>query len=167
MSLLAVRVSDDFLSGSHSDPRPSSRCRDVCAGDYRLIPRASRCRSFRDQTVERSKLASRDLVRSRPLDPGVVLSRPGLHALSVRCASLSVFTPSKIFEGVPFASAGDAKGHDPTIDTNGNGGGEYCDCARPGAVQRPRPSARPIQRSARWSVVAESRCAATARCRGP
>ena len=46
----------DQLLSEYSVPtqRPSSRCRDGCAGGDRLFPRASRCRSLADQAVERS-----------------------------------------------------------------------------------------------------------------
>src|SRR5665213_4451545 len=52
--LLTVRLLRRcFICVLGSDPGPSSRCRDGCAGDDRLLPRASRCRSPWNQAVER------------------------------------------------------------------------------------------------------------------
>ncbi len=54
--LLTVRLPRRFfVRVLGSDPGPSSRSRDGCAGGDRLFPRASRCRSLWDQAVERSK----------------------------------------------------------------------------------------------------------------
>jgi len=69
------------------------------------------------------------------------------------------FHPLEDLEGSTVRVGGDAKGHDPTVDTNGNGWrilrlrSAWCSSAA-------TPVSETIQRAARWVSVAESRCAA-------